>query len=187
MCERLLAGSRQQMTRAARENMTQSIKNNLSLCFLPHRLDHSYLTVWVPQEGWGAANITGHQNKASESRFTGAESNLLHLSNSTGNKQELSQTSIKLGFVWTVWVCGTACRYHLWLNRSRDPANPFHMILCHTHAVLLIRNKHLRDIAPCRLVPLCPREGSVSTTQQTMRRQSVWINSITDKRWSHWF
>lgn len=82
------------------------------------RHNHSYLTVWVPQEGWGAANVTGHQNKVSESWLTGSESNLLHLSNSTGNKQELSQTSIKLWFVWTR-VYGTACRYLLWLNRGR--------------------------------------------------------------------
>lgn len=39
--------------------------------------------------------IIGDQSKVSESQFTGAVSNLWHLSNSISNQQELPQTSIK--------------------------------------------------------------------------------------------
>lgn len=125
--DRLLATNRQQMMHEVRRNMTCSVKIicHFVLCHTWVRHNHSYLTVWVPQGRGGgimkamqrrcvAVNIIGHQNKASESQFAGAESNLFHLSNSTGNKQELSQTSIKLWFVCTQ-VSDKASCYYLWL------------------------------------------------------------------------
>lgn len=65
--------------------------------------------------------IIGDQRKVSESQFTGAESNLSHLSNSIGNQQELPQTSIKLICLYTsLWQ---SLPLSSLTNGSRDPVN----------------------------------------------------------------